>query len=145
MMSRALVAAALLWPALLTAAWSDRVQSGGHTWSAVVYGVASRVCHQRPERSFETAGAQWPVCGRCSGLYLAAPIGAVLGMIGWGRTRGSARVWLLAAALPTLVTLVLEWSGASVGNVVRAASALPLGAVIAAVLVETVSQVRAIK
>jgi len=146
MMSRVLVAGAVLWPALLTAAWTDRAESGGHAWSVAIYGVASRVCHQRPERSFETAGVPWPVCGRCSGLYLAAPLGAALAMIGWLRTRGSVRVWLLAAALPTLVTLLLEWSGAAVGNVARAVSALPLGAMIAAVLVETTAgRPRAIK
>jgi hypothetical protein len=54
-------------------------------------------------------------------------------------------MWLLAAALPSLATLLLEWSGVAVANIVRAASAVPLGAIVAAVLVETTSRARAIK
>jgi hypothetical protein len=145
MMPRVLVAGALLWPAVLTAAWWDRAEHGGHSWTAVAYSAASRVCHQRPERSFETAGVQWPVCARCSGLYLAAPVGAVLGMMGWVRLRDAVRASLVAAALPTVATLGLEWSGVPIGNVVRAVSALPLGAIVAAVLVETTSRAHAIK
>jgi hypothetical protein len=80
------------------------------------------ICHQRPERSFFSCGLQWPVCGRCSGLYLGAAAGAVLALaIGW-RAQGrrtttpdsdSAR-WrriLLVAALPTAVLWIIEFAG----------------------------------
>src|SRR6476646_9503912 len=77
------------------------------------------ICHQRPERSFFSCGVQWPVCGRCSGLYLGAAAGAVLALaIGWraqGRrttTPDSAARWrriLVVAALPTIVLWTIEF------------------------------------
>ncbi len=138
MLSRALIVATLAWPVVLASGWIQRAHTGGGTWDAVVYAAASRVCHQRPERSFHTAGVQWPVCGRCSGLYLAAPIGAVVGF-GRSRWRWSARAALAVAAIPTALTIVVEWLGPAVGNLTRAAAALPLGVVAAAVVIRTAS------
>jgi len=76
MLTKALVAAAIVWPlAAGGAVWhrashpDDRPALG----AAVVYLAGGRICHQRPERSFATRDVQWPVCARCSGLYLAAP------------------------------------------------------------------------
>jgi hypothetical protein len=137
MMARVLVLAAFVWPLVLGAAvW------GGHgpaqSWTASVYMAASRICHQRPDRSFFTAGVQWPVCGRCSGLYLAAPVGAVLAVAGHRRrsTPQTARTLVAAAALPTIATLGLEWLQlTAISNLARAAAAAPLGAAIAWVLV----------
>jgi hypothetical protein len=67
-----------------------------------VYGLGSLVCHQKRERSFHACGRQWPVCGRCAGLYLGAAAGAV---VAFGRrARSGGAVWrrrLLAAAAPT--------------------------------------------
>lgn len=138
MMARALVAAAFVWPMLLASGVWLRAGSHADTgWSAVVYAAASLVCHQRFDRSFQTAATQWPVCGRCSGLYLAAPFGAVVGLVVRERWRGSVRVWLVVAAIPTALTLGLEWSGLFVSSVVRAVAAVPLGAVVAAVIVRT--------
>ena len=137
MLARLLVSLALLWPlGLVSGGWS---RAGGPTraFDTVVYTAAARVCHQRPDRSFHTAGTPWPVCGRCSGLYLAAPVGAVLGWSRRLRPRGSARAWLAAAALPTALTLGLEWWGLPMTNVARALAALPLGAAVAAILVRT--------
>ena len=46
--------------------------------------------------------------------------------------------WLALAAVPIAATLVVEWFGLTpVSNVARAVSALPLGAMIAFVLVRT--------
>ena len=85
--SLALVAASIGWPLVLaTAAWPD-ASGRPSAWSAIVYLSASRLCHQRADRSFHTAGVQWPVCARCSGLYLAAPVGAVAAVIGRRRLR----------------------------------------------------------
>jgi uncharacterized membrane protein len=98
-------------------------------WAAVVYMSASKVCHQRPERSFHAGHAQWPVCARCAGLYLAAPIGAIAAL---GRRRRVRLTWVAAAALPTALTWILETAGlAPVGNLARFLAALPLGAAIA--------------
>jgi uncharacterized membrane protein len=128
----------LAWPLLLGAAWWDHAehQVGDRSlWAVVVYMAAGRVCHQQPERSFHAHETQWPVCARCAGLYLAAPLAA-----GWFFARrrhvapidGVAYRWMAVAALPTVATLVWEWGGLGTPpNVVRFLTALPLGAVIA--------------
>jgi uncharacterized membrane protein len=140
----ALVAGAIVWPVALGAAAVARMTGNPAAWTTVVYAMASTVCHQRPDRSFHTAGVQWPVCGRCAGLYLAAPMGAGLAVLGLRRRRVArdriSLMWLAIAALPTAATLVLEWAGLStVTSIARAAAALPLGAALAFVLVRSVS------
>ena len=135
-----LIVAAFAWPLVLGSAVWQQFDGHPHLWSAVVYAAASRVCHQRPERSFFSAGIKWPVCGRCSGLYLAAPLGAVAAAVALrGRKRVPHQVGLLiAAAIPTALTLGVEWLGlAGVTNLDRFLAALPLGAMIAFVLVRT--------
>jgi uncharacterized membrane protein len=137
---RALLVASIAWPLLLGATVWQRVAAGPTPWTAVVYAAASRVCHQRPERSFSTAGVQWPVCARCSGLYLSAPIGALLAPLALARRRRPVRsVWLLTVAgFPTALTWGIEVLGmAEPTNAVRMAAALPLGAAVAYVLVRT--------
>ena len=140
-MVKALVIASIVWPIVLGAAAWQRA-GGGSVWSTVVYVAASRVCHQRPERSFHSGGVQWPVCARCSGLYLAAPFGACAAALTLRRRRASrtdrAVGWLLVAAVPTAITFGLEFLGlAAPSNLVRALAALPLGAMLAVVLVRT--------
>jgi len=141
-MIKALVVAAFVWPALLAGAWAHEVRSPGG-WSAVVYIAASRICHQRPERSFHTAGVQWPVCGRCSGLYASAPIGALAAVWALRRrrwTRVAGLTTLALAAVPTAVTLAIEWPHlAPMTSVLRALAALPLGAMVAFVLIHGVA------
>jgi uncharacterized membrane protein len=141
-MARALAIAAIVWPLLLGAAVWQRAEGHAGVLSVLVYGAASQICHQKPERSFHTAGVQWPVCGRCSGLYLSAPIGAVLALLARrprGRSPAYAR-WLVIASVPTFLTLGLEIAGlAAPSNLTRALAALPAGAVIAFVLVRLVA------
>lgn len=143
-MKRRLVAAAVAWPIVLGLAAAARAAGNRPLWSDVIYLAASRVCHQRPDRSFFTAGVQWPVCGRCAGLYLAAPIGAVAALLTRRRARHETWApWLAAAAVPTALSLVLEWAVRwPVTSAWRFAAALPLGATIAFVLVR-VAPVRA--
>jgi uncharacterized membrane protein len=110
--------------------------------TAVVYATAGQICHQRPERSFHVEGLRMPVCARCAGLYLAAPFGLAGMML--MRRRGQAddrtyrwwRVAIVAAALPTVMSVGLEWIGGPglSSNVSRAVTALPLGATLAAVV-----------
>jgi uncharacterized membrane protein len=138
----ALVAGAIVWPVALGAAAVARMSGEPRAWTTVVYAMASTVCHQRPDRSFHAAGVQWPVCGRCAGLYAAAPMGAVLALFAIRRRRIARNRHLIAglamAALPTAVTLVVEWSGlAAVTSIERAVAALPLGAALAFVLVRS--------
>jgi uncharacterized membrane protein len=133
-----LAVAAVLWPLVLGAALADRVRGDASVWSAAVYLAASRVCHQRPARSFATAGTSWPVCARCSGLYLAAPLGALAALL-WRRRDARLRLLLVLASLPTVASLVFEWTNLWPGtNVDRFAAALPLGAALAFVIVSTV-------
>lgn len=96
------------------------------------------ICHQRPERSFFGCGLQWPVCGRCSGLYLGAAAGAVLALALGGRPQraraapdSAAARWrriLLISAAPTAVLWTIEFAGLfDAGTIARFAAALPLG------------------
>jgi uncharacterized membrane protein len=138
-MVKVLVAASIAWPLLLGGALWHRTAHGLSAWTGVAYVAASRICHQRPERSFHTAGVQWPVCGRCSGLYLGAPLGAMAAL--WlGRRRGSRGLGaLMLASVPTIATLILEWTGVvQVTSGLRAVAAVPLGALIAYVIVRGV-------
>jgi uncharacterized membrane protein len=129
LLTKFLVVASIVWPTILTAGWWSRTHDGPGWLTASVYLTAGRVCHQRPERSFWTAGAPWPVCGRCSGLYLSAPIGAIAAIATRRRrARMPAIGWLIAAAIPTAVSLGLQWTGLVQGSSLgRALLALPLG------------------
>ena len=121
-----LTGAALLWGAVLISLplWSARFPVAG----AVVYGGGALVCHQRTERTFHVGDQPLPVCARCTGLYVAGLLGALGGWIGTAREPRRVRVWLAAAAVPTVLTLLVEWSGAgNPGNAGRALAALPLG------------------
>jgi uncharacterized membrane protein len=135
----ALVSAALLWSGLILAApWiatsPDRIPS--HL-AAGTYVVGAAVCHQRPERSFHISSVRLPVCARCTGLYLSAALGAIAGLAWAGsrekhprRNQRDWRSWLAAAAVPTALTLVLEWLGLwAPSNAARALAAAPLGVV----------------
>jgi uncharacterized membrane protein len=140
-----LATAAVVWAcALILGAFiASRPQIGAaaYTLSATIYGAGALICHQRPQRSFHLLGAQLPVCARCTGIYLGAAVAAVIGSMGYfDAARASpARAFRLAifiAALPTLLTLMYEWTtGHMPANWVRAVSGLPLGAVVAWVLV----------
>jgi uncharacterized membrane protein len=138
---KTLAAAAIAWPLLLVSVVWARQDGSQPLWTTAVYVVGSKICHQIAERSFHTNGVQWPVCARCAGLYLAAPIGAVVAIAARRRSRvWGAAAWpiLIVAALPTIVTLAIEWPGLGApSNVTRALAALPLGAAIAFLIVRT--------
>jgi uncharacterized membrane protein len=135
---------AVLWAAVVVAA-PFGVEAASHevrVATALTYFGAGYICHQRPERSFQLGGHQLPVCARCTGLYLAAPFG-LAGAWLMGRRRGADdrtyrwwRVVIVAAAVPTAVSVGLEWIGGPglSNNVSRALTALPLGATLAAVV-----------
>jgi uncharacterized membrane protein len=138
---KTLAAAAMAWPLLLASVVWARQDGSQPLWTTVVYLVGSKICHQIAERSFHTNGVQWPVCARCAGLYLAAPIGAVVAIAARRRSRmWAAPAWpiFIVAAVPTLVTLAIEWPGLGApSNLTRALAALPLGAAIAFLIVRT--------
>ena len=167
MLTRLLVAAAVAWPLVAGAALWHRVTHphDGPGWATVVYLAAAQVCHQRPERSFETDGVAWPVCARCTGLYLAAPFGAFLALGRVGKSRGlevqaalrgqdrhfvarpgsqGRGSWMAQplalvalAAVPTALTLAWEWGGLGTpSNSWRLVTALPLGMAVAFVVIQ---------
>lgn len=143
-MARALLVGAVLWPLVLGLGLQSRVAASNASapaWTALVYFAAGHVCHQKDERSFHTEGVKWPVCARCAGLYLAAPLGALLAMgRRWPRQRWL--VLLSVAALPTIVTVGWEWLGGPMpAHWIRLTTALPLGAAVAATLVGVTHQV----
>ena len=145
MLGRLLTTAAIAWPLVAGAALWQRTSSSEPAWTTLVYAAASRVCHQRPERSFHTHDVAWPVCARCSGLYLAAPFAALFALR--RRASGASRLQPLSlvalAAIPTALTLLWEWGGLGTpSNLMRFATALPLGAAVAFVLIATVSERR---
>jgi hypothetical protein len=123
MATRILLAVAWLisiaWLLLLASAprWISPPSTGpAHAIAVATYMVGSRICHQRPERSFRLDAVPVPVCARCAGLYLGIPIG--IAFAGWrpraaaSRTPVSdraARTALAWAALPTVATVGLEW------------------------------------
>jgi uncharacterized membrane protein len=148
MLTKVLVAAAIAWPLVAGGALWHRAShpdGGQRLWATAVYLAGSRICHQLPERSFATRNVQWPVCARCSGLYLAAPFGA-LALVGRRRMfpgaqapglLPNARRLLAMAAIPTVLTLLWEWGGMGTpSNLIRFTTALPLGAAIMCVLLQ---------
>jgi uncharacterized membrane protein len=111
----------------------------GRGVAALVYMAGSAVCHQRAERSLSSCGRPWPVCGRCSGLYLGAAAGALLAAAG---VRGgtAAAVWrqrLVWAAAPTAISWLAEAAGfLDPGTPLRFVLAVPLGVATALWLAE---------
>jgi uncharacterized membrane protein len=120
----ALTAGAVIWVAALVGA----AVFHGSSPSTLIYRFASAVCHQRPERSFAIEGSQLPVCARCAALYASGALGAVAAWFGFRGSPRSSRELLLLAALPTILTIPIEWLGLSpLSNGIRASAALPLG------------------
>jgi uncharacterized membrane protein len=94
-----------------------------------VFPAGHFICHQRADRSFFVNGHQMPVCARCTGLYAGAAIAGPLALIfAVSITSRRSRAILGVAALPTLLTWMLEFAGlVPFSNVSRFVAALPLG------------------
>jgi uncharacterized membrane protein len=147
---RAFIGAALAWAVLLVAvpflASRSHATPLGTAVVLAVYAIGSFVCHQLPERSFRLWTAQMPVCARCAGIYGGAAI-AALTAGARGRTRERIalegrsperlalrrrRLVAVAAALPSVATLVYEWTtGVMPSNALRFAAGIPIGVVVA--------------
>jgi uncharacterized membrane protein len=141
--------------ALVAAAWLLLIVAAPVLWTpvaGVIYAAGSLICHQLPERSFHFQSAQLPVCARCLGLYCGGAFGSVMGASALVRQRINrgqpllARTrrwrWTVAAAIPTIATVVIEWGfGWPISNTMRAVTALPLGVAVAFVVVSAVATV----
>ena len=145
LLRRAFVAASCLWAALLVLvpllAGRTHASALASTVVIAVYTIGSLVCHQLPERSFHLWAAQMPVCARCAGIYFGAALSAILFPLaqpsgadraGVGRRYESPRVLIALALLPTLATLVYEWTTrVTPSNTLRLAAGVPIGVVVA--------------
>src|SRR5437870_2097048 len=148
----AFVFAAIVWGVALPMATflATRPHGGSLAYAPafVVYGLGSLLCHQRPERSFFLWGVQMPVCARCAGIYLGAAMAAAAFVVGRGRpfraSHSAPRLLLLFGVLPTIVTLIFEWTtGQMPANWIRAASGVPLGAVVSTLIMSVGCYTRA--
>ena len=131
-----LLSGALLWAVVLVSApvvtANYASESSLFTLGAAAYIVGTIVCHQQADRSFRLSEATFPVCARCTGLYVGAGVSALM-MFGAVRTRRrcrwkDARTLFIVSALPTVVSILVETFGVvEPGNLVRALSGMPLG------------------
>lgn len=135
--------AATAWLALLV------VSPFGPTWlAALTYTVGSFICHQLPERSFHLGGFQIPVCARCLGIYAGFAVAAWTCVAALPRpsivhrnlTTRAARSVFVVSALPTAISLGLEWTGIWGGsNIVRSIAGSALGIGVAFVVMSVVA------
>jgi uncharacterized membrane protein len=137
------LAAGLVWIsaiaiAPLVAARSHDMPRWQQRAAAVVYVAGSVICHQRPERSYRLSTVPLPVCARCTGLHVGALLGLFLVAVAprsWrGRLLARARIALVAAALPTGISVAVEWMGGGSPLLARTLTALPAGTMVGALV-----------
>jgi len=105
--------------------------------AALTYAFGSLICHQMPERSFYLGTSQLPVCARCLGIYAGMAAGTIVGRLMRVQMTGAApRRWLVAGAVPTVVTVAAEWAGVwQTSNIARALAGAPLGIAVGVVVI----------
>jgi uncharacterized membrane protein len=153
--------------AFLAVAWVALIVAGPILPAApagILYAFGSRICHQISARSFHLGAAQLPVCARCLGIYAGFAIGLVValsatlsrpvqgsdpcttrhrGLTPWGLTPGAL---VAVGALPTAITLLLEWAGLwPTSNLTRAVAGGPLGVGVALVVMGALTGSRPIQ
>ncbi|HEY6362938.1 MAG TPA: DUF2085 domain-containing protein, partial [Vicinamibacterales bacterium] len=111
--------------------------------AGILYALGSRICHQISERSFHLGVAQLPVCARCLDIYAGFAIGLAVAVSAtsragsrsqtpWGLTP---RAGVAIGALPTAITVIMEWVGLwHTSNLARAIAGAPLGVAVALVV-----------
>ena len=143
--------AAVGWAAALpAAAWIAARPTAPplYAFAFTIYAVGSVICHQLPQRSFHLWSAQMPVCARCTGIYVGGAVVAIGVLVHAARLKrrstGTARLKprpaynfsrarsiLLVAAIPTIATLVFEWTtGEMPANGIRALAGCAIGAAV---------------
>jgi uncharacterized membrane protein len=81
--------------------------------AGIIYAAFSKICHQRPERSFYLVGYPLAVCSRCTGLY----VGFALALVTYPLVRSLRtttapdRKWLFLAAAPLGIDVTLNFFG----------------------------------
>ena len=88
--------------------WWHQTADGGY---GKVMGIGSSVCHQISSHSFIREGVQFPLCARCSGLYLGTFIGLVYAITQKKKSELPKRGFILLALI-----LFLLWAGDGVNS-----------------------------
>ena len=57
------------------------------------------MCHQRPDRSFFIKGKQFPLCARCTGIFIGYIIGIIIAII----TKCEYHVYYLLLLIPMII------------------------------------------
>jgi uncharacterized membrane protein len=87
--------------------------SGHNGIAAAIYYAFSKLCHQRPDRSYFLDGHKLGVCARCTGIYF----GFALTLLAYPLLRSlrttttPPRKWLFLAALPLAIDFSLTFFG----------------------------------
>jgi len=98
----------LLIAGIITANWFYHTPHGLYEKA---FAVGSSVCHQIPSHSYEVMGIQFPLCARCSGLYLGSFIGLV-----YYFTQGRKKTLPKKGFSLLLLILFLVWAGDGVNS-----------------------------
>ena len=88
---------------IITANW---ILHTPHGFYEKAFALGSSVCHQIPSHSFENSDTQFPLCARCSGLYLGSFIG-----LAYYFTQGKRNGIPKRGFLLLLIFLFLAWAG----------------------------------
>ena len=64
-----------------------------------IFSIGSSLCHQIPSHGFQTNGIPFPVCARCSGLYLGSFIGLAYGFLSGKKTGLPKKEYLILLAV----------------------------------------------
>jgi len=78
-----------------------------------VFSIGSSVCHQIPSHSFSVRSVQFPVCARCTGLYLGSFIGIVYAFLS-GNKIGVPKTKFIVF----LAFLFLLWAGDGLNSLI---------------------------
>jgi uncharacterized membrane protein len=97
---------------IITANW---ILHTPHGFYEKAFAVGSSVCHQIPSHSFSNSDTQFPLCARCSGLYLGSFIG-----LAYFFTRGKRKAVPKKGFLLLLLFLFLAWAGDGVNSFISA-------------------------
>ena len=93
---------------IITANWFFHTPHGIYEKA---FTVGSSVCHQIPSHSYELSGIQFPLCARCSGLYLGSFIG-----LAYYFTQGRKKALPKNGFSLLLLILFLAWAGDGVNS-----------------------------
>jgi uncharacterized membrane protein len=90
-------------------------------WEAFVHDTCGPFCHQDPGRSFHLSAHVFPLCARCSGMWLGITLGVALAMLYRPAHRWwSGAVLAVAATAASAFDFLREESGGTPSEWVRA-------------------------